>query len=457
MIPGDVELGKREEVKAWYDRRVERFRNALFHMQRELHDLCVQHGVHPTLKYRVKTFESLYSKFQKRRRSGGDGHSAAPGTQLPTDLLGMRIVCPFIEDIRHCERIVERNFRVVEREQKGAQYSFDEFGYESIHYLVYPAREIAESYDLGREFICEIQLRTILQDAWAEVEHELVYKADFSPFDDPLRRKLAALNANLSLADIVFQEIRDYQRQLNQQLQRRRDSFAGTVEELVHPDTEGRIYHTQPKADVRTQTNRADQTNETAAARPSDYRSPPDDPSDAPGESTPLTEEIAISMIPGGETVDNLLLRALNAHNRKSFDEALSLYSRILGTESREAVRATIFMHRGMAHVARGDYASAHGDFESAVALDLDNPKGYYYLALVEQLEGRRETALEQLNRCIGLDPTRFDALLARSRLHFDSGSYEMAIRDCDAALAVNAESQPARAWRERLVSAMNL
>ncbi len=446
MITGDVRLGKREDVKAWYDRRCERFRDALFHMQRELHDLCIQHGVHPTIKYRVKTFESLYSKLQRRIQSGGNGHSAQPGTLLPTDLLGMRIVCPFIEDIRHCEKIVERSFEVVEREQKGAQYSFHEFGYESIHYLVHPSREIIESYDLEPSFICEIQLRTILQDAWAEVEHELVYKADFSPFDDPLRRKLAALNANLSLADIVFQEIRDYQRQLNQQLQRRRDSFAETVEELVHPDNQGRIYHNaQPEA------------GNDPSVHGEEYRPEESEPSEISMRTTPLPEEIAVSMIPGGETVDNMLLRALNAHNRKSFDEALSLYTRILESEDRDSVRATIFMHRGMAHVARGDYASAHGDFESAVALDRENPKGYYYLALVEQLEGRSESALEQLNQCLGLDPTRFDALLARSRLHFESGSYEMAMRDCDAALAVDSESRRARAWRERLVSAMNL
>jgi putative GTP pyrophosphokinase len=55
--------------------------------------------------------------------------------------------------------------------------------------------------------VCEVQVRTILQDAWAEVEHELVYKAEFTPFDEPMKRKLAALNANLTLSDMLFQEI----------------------------------------------------------------------------------------------------------------------------------------------------------------------------------------------------------------------------------------------------------
>ena len=73
--------------------------------------------------------------------------------------------------------------------------------------------------------VCEIQLCTILQDAWSEVEHELVYKTNFNPFDEPLKRKLAALNATLNLSDTLFQEIRDYQRLLQSELNKRRESF----------------------------------------------------------------------------------------------------------------------------------------------------------------------------------------------------------------------------------------
>jgi putative GTP pyrophosphokinase len=38
-----------------------------------------------------------------------------------------------------------------------------------------------------------VQLRTILQDAWAEVEHELIYKSDIKLPNASIRRKLAAL------------------------------------------------------------------------------------------------------------------------------------------------------------------------------------------------------------------------------------------------------------------------
>lgn len=501
MITGDLEQGNQEQLKSWYENHFNQLHKALFRMQDELNELCIRHDLQPTLKYRLKSFESLRSKLRKRNYSEQSGNGEHGVSKLPTDLLGMRIVCPFIEDIHLCEQIIEQHYSVVEREQKGAQYSFHEFGYESIHYLVQLPEHVAESCNLDPEFMCEIQLRTILQDAWAEVEHELVYKADFSPFDEPLRRKLAALNANLSLADIVFQEIRDYQRQLNHQMQRRRDSFAETVEQLVDPDKAGGSgKRGQGINDVRGASGspaeapgpggdapglRAEQpgTPDEAPMPRAEAPEPPIDtpmpraeasgpPIDTPApraerprtradasarDSSPLPEEIAVSMIPGGDTVDNLLLRALNAHNRRSFDEALSLYTRILESESRDTVRAAIFMHRGMAHVARGDYASARGDFTSACALDSENPKGYYYKALVEQLEGNDDEALNNLNYCLSLDPERFEALLSRSRLHFAQGSVEIALKDCDSALSLRPDSDRANSWRQRLVSAMNL
>jgi len=73
-------------------------------------------------------------------------------------------------------------FSIEEIERKGAERSFREFGYESIHVLVRVPDEVAQQLcpHLERNVI-EIQLRTILQEAWAEVEHELVYKAEFTP------------------------------------------------------------------------------------------------------------------------------------------------------------------------------------------------------------------------------------------------------------------------------------
>lgn len=427
MITLNVPLSNRTELRAWYTRVHNGYEKVLYQMQRDLSELLAEADMHPTIKYRIKSLDSLYEKAQ--RRVASDDFTGDQFTV--TDFIGIRVVCPFIEDIRHCEQLIHGNFEVVEREQKGAEYSFQEFGYESIHYLVKIPKHLCEGFNLGGQEICEIQLRTILQDAWAEVEHELVYKADFTPFDEPLRRKLAALNANLSLSDIVFQEIRDYQRQLHLQLKRRRRSFWATVQEATSGD---------PGAFSAREANIDEDVSAPPAAEPVD-----------------VPEEIATSMIPGGDSVDNLLLRALNAHNRKSFGEAITLYTRILETDNRSAVRAVIHIHRGMALFASGRYDEALDDFSRAVEQDQGNPKAFYYRAIVHRVRGDRTAALEDFNECLERDPFQFDPLLSRSQLFFAMGDREQALADCDGALSLHPDSSRALELRERIISDMNL
>jgi putative GTP pyrophosphokinase len=180
----------------------------------------------PTIKARHKDFESYFKKYI-RLLGSEESNAKQP---VITDLIGIRIVCPFIEDIYAIENIIKEKFDVAEVERKGSQYSFKEFGYESLHLLIKIPENIIEKRGKCDCDIAEIQIRTILQDAWAEVEHELVYKADFTPYGAIMKRKLAALNANLSLADTIFQEIRAHQHKLNGQLGQRRGSFSKKIE-----------------------------------------------------------------------------------------------------------------------------------------------------------------------------------------------------------------------------------
>ena len=178
-----------------------------------------------TVKFRVKEFSSWYAKVLRAAASDRN-HT---GSATVTDVLGIRIVCPFLEEVELVSDILRELFRVHEFEVKGADYPSHYFGYESVHFLIRIPGEFLEHRNLPPGFtdnpICEVQVRTILQEAWAEVEHELIYKSDFSPLDEPLKRKLAAINANLTLSDIMFQEIRDYQKNLHSALKQRRRDF----------------------------------------------------------------------------------------------------------------------------------------------------------------------------------------------------------------------------------------
>jgi putative GTP pyrophosphokinase len=149
--------------------------------------------LHATVKTRVKSFPSYYRKLLHRMSATSNGEpvlnvnsSGIPGREdlkePITDVVGVRIVCPFLEQVETAGALVQSVFEVIHHEEKGAERSFREFGYQSTHYLVRVPPAL-RTEGLPDDTICEIQICTLLQDAWAEVEHELIYKAEFTPFD----------------------------------------------------------------------------------------------------------------------------------------------------------------------------------------------------------------------------------------------------------------------------------
>ena len=223
----------RENYEAYGEYFAKILQNILVVLQDKIH-LSAQ----STYKWRIKRFDSYYKKVLRKE---ADKITEFSSLICLTDMLGIRLICAFLEDINLAISQIKEIFEIKEVEVKGTEKNFSEFGYESIHVLVKIPEECFPPKDerfenlmpLGGELVCEIQIRTILQDAWAEVEHELIYKTEFSPFDAPLRRKLAAINASLSLADITFQEIRDYQKKLQKELEERRQSFYSIADNLL--------------------------------------------------------------------------------------------------------------------------------------------------------------------------------------------------------------------------------
>ena len=83
----------------------------------------------------------------------------------------------------------------------------DAFGYLSLHYICsLPEDEDFPEELCGRRF--EIQIRTILQHAWSDINHDLGYKNQFG-VPRAITRELARLAGLLELADNEFVRVRD--------------------------------------------------------------------------------------------------------------------------------------------------------------------------------------------------------------------------------------------------------
>ena len=159
------------------------------------------------LTSRAKALSSFCEKIERKSYSN-------PFEDI-TDLSGVRIVYLYISDRINLEKIIEDEFNVLEKVDKVSDQEIERFGYGALHYIVTLKEQHAGArYDDLRGLSCEIQIRTILQDAWAIVAHHLSYKHE-DDIPNELKRKLHALSGLFETADDQFERINqartDYQ------------------------------------------------------------------------------------------------------------------------------------------------------------------------------------------------------------------------------------------------------
>jgi putative GTP pyrophosphokinase len=129
-----------------------------------------------------------------------------------TDIIGARIVTYFDGDVDVVARSVagEFNLDIVNSVDKRALLESDQFGYLSLHYIASlgASRNGLSEYRRLAELRFEIQVRSILQHAWAEIEHDLGYKSTYE-LPQVMWRRFFRLAGLLELADAEFSRIRD--------------------------------------------------------------------------------------------------------------------------------------------------------------------------------------------------------------------------------------------------------
>lgn len=129
-----------------------------------------------------------------------------------TDLVGIRVVTYFADDVDAIAEVIEKEFDIdIENStDKREALEADRFGYLSLHYVcnISVARAALAEYKPFKDIKCEIQVRSILQHAWAEIEHDLGYKtAAGIPAD--MRRRFSRLAGVLEVADDEFRRLRE--------------------------------------------------------------------------------------------------------------------------------------------------------------------------------------------------------------------------------------------------------
>lgn len=157
-----------------------------------------------SVSFRAKSPESLAEKITRPDKS-------YTRIEEITDLAGVRITTYFAEDVDKVAEVLRAEFAIdPEASVDKRQYADpDRFGYRSLHYVVTLGqnRSALAEYTKFSSLKCEIQVRSILQHAWAEIEHDLGYKSA-AGVPAELRRRFARIASLLELADDEFSSIR---------------------------------------------------------------------------------------------------------------------------------------------------------------------------------------------------------------------------------------------------------
>lgn len=151
---------------------------------------------------RTKSRESALEKVKRK------GYKS-PQSQM-TDVSGVRIILYFESDVDEVSRLIEMAFGIDKDNSlnRGDLMSSDQIGYRSVHYVCHLGDGRANLPEFsglaGLKF--EIQVRTVLQHAWAELAHDRNYKFT-GKLPKKLERQLYLYAGMLEIADRGFDEI----------------------------------------------------------------------------------------------------------------------------------------------------------------------------------------------------------------------------------------------------------
>jgi len=149
-----------------------------------------------------------------------------------TDIAGVRVVYLYLSELDRIKQAVEDHFEVIEKVDKVEEAGAEEFGYAALHYAVRLGDQVGgPRYDKLRVLPCEIQVRSVAQDAWAVVAHHLVYKQE-SDVPKDVMRELNALSGLLESADHRIASLRQaklqYQKEFTEMLASNRGDPLGS-------------------------------------------------------------------------------------------------------------------------------------------------------------------------------------------------------------------------------------
>ena len=183
----------------------------------------------PSVIGRVKDREEAIKKFVRKYQS--DLEAAKTPYEIKdyiTDLVAVRVICLYEDEVEKIGDVLTSNFDVLEVTDKikALESTEDEFGYKGLHLdlKINEKRRALPEYGAYAFLRFEVQIRTIVQDAWSVLDHKIKYRQSIPKL---LKRRINRLAAQFESVDSEFLAIR------NESMQMEKETTSTTTKSLA--------------------------------------------------------------------------------------------------------------------------------------------------------------------------------------------------------------------------------
>lgn len=180
-------------------------------------------AAYPSLRQAEQTLLDLLENYRQERpeavlylcsrlKSPGSAGRKLAGRGLPSDgeaalehlrdLVGVRLICPFQDDVYRAVDWLAGQETVAVTERKDYIASPKANGYRSYHLI------LTLTAGPARGQVAEVQIRTIAADFWAALEHQIKYKRQVA-HEDLVRAELKRCADEIASVDLSMETLRE--------------------------------------------------------------------------------------------------------------------------------------------------------------------------------------------------------------------------------------------------------
>jgi putative GTP pyrophosphokinase len=222
-----------EDLLTWYDDNEELYKELTNFVEKAIKNILTEEGLEEGIEYalvdsRLKTRTSFLQKMYNEDKKGDRKYSHP--TQL-TDIAAARVVGYLVSDLDDLHSIVERYFDIDDERtvRPSGRLKEDQVGFRSTNFVAKLREETFGNdpqYQSFKDKNFEIQVLTILDFTWAQIQHDRVYKTTTEfPKGSDVRRKFTVLSGLLEIADDYFdalsKEVKRYEKTLIEKIEKR--------------------------------------------------------------------------------------------------------------------------------------------------------------------------------------------------------------------------------------------